>query len=186
MVVAVSTHAQTVAKTVASTISEPLESSCAHHSGIVDQSRQAHLPLSFGLADAPSVAHGYVATPAHNGEAISRDLAHTLAYKVLQMSIFLNIELMMPDFKPTWIFHLVGKILEGKMAMPFLNLAQAITKPSMNEDLAKLQTNLAAEAITLFDENSLHQIEPSPPFDALLATKVTYLTNIATRCAQEC
>lgn len=119
----VSTLAQTVAKTVAPTTSEPLDNLHARHSGTANQIGQAQLPLSFGLADAATAGRCYVLAPTCNGEAISKDLVHTLAYKVLQMPIFSSVELMTRDFKPTRIFHLVGKMLEGQMAMPSLKVA---------------------------------------------------------------
>ena len=54
--------------------------------------------------------------------------------------------------------------------MPSLEIAQAITKPSTKEDLAKLQAKLATEAIATFEENIVHQTTPNLPFDAPLAT----------------
>jgi len=55
------------------------------------------------------------------------------------MSIFSSIEILTLDFAPTQVFHLVDKMLEGKLPMPSLEVAQAIIEPSTKEDLAKFK-----------------------------------------------
>ena len=70
---------------------------------------------------------------------------------MLQMPIFSSVEMLAPDFAPAQVFHLAGKILEGKAPMPSLEVAQAIIEPSTEEDLSKLQAKLAAEAIRVFE-----------------------------------
>lgn len=185
MVAAAATRAQTSAKAVAPTTDEPQDSGRARHSGLSDQIGQARLPLSFGLADAGSAARSYIPASAQDGGTVVRDTAHTLAYKVLQMPIFSSVELLAPDFKPAGVFHLAGKMLEGKVPMPSLEVAQAVTEPSTDEDLAKLRAKLAAEAIAAFDEGASQQTEPSPSFDAPLPTGVAYLSDVAARSARE-
>jgi hypothetical protein len=154
MVAAAATRAQTSAKIVAPTTDEPQDSGRARHSGLSDQIGQARLPLSFGLADVGSAARSYIPASAQDGGTVVRDTAHTLAYKVLQMPIFSSVELLAPDFKPAGVFHLAGKMLEGKVPMPSLEVAQAVTEPSTDEDLAKLRAKLATEAIAAFDEGA--------------------------------
>ncbi len=101
------------------------------------------------------------------------------------MPIFSSVELLAPDFKPAGVFHLAGKMLEGKVPMPSLEMAQAVTEPSTDEDLAKLRAKLAAEAIAAFDEGASQQTEPNPSFDAPLPTGVAYLSDVAARSARE-
>lgn len=43
-------------------------------------------------------------------------------------------------------------MLEGKVPMPSLDVAQIITSPSTDNNLTKLQAKLAVEAITTFDK----------------------------------
>jgi len=49
---------------------------------------------------------------------------------------FFNVEMSTPNFAPTQVFYLVDNMLEGKAPMPSLEVAQAITKPSMEEELS--------------------------------------------------
>ena len=70
--------------------------------------------------------------------------------------------------------------------MPSLEVAQAITKPSTEEDLAKLRAKPAAEAIATFEKNVVHQMTPYPPFDVPLSTGVAYLADVTARFAREC
>ena len=86
------------------------------------------------------------------------------------MPMFSSIEIFALGFVPAEVFHLAGKMLEGKLSMPFLEVAQAITEPSIEEDFAKLRAKLTAEAIATFEENIVDEMMPNPPFDAPLAT----------------
>jgi len=185
MMAAAATRAQTAAKLVTPSVNESRDIGRTRHSGSPDHIGQARLPLSFGLADIASAPRPHVPAPAPDGGVVARDSAHTLAYKVLQMPIFSSVDLLAPDFKPAGVFHLAGEMLEGKVPMPSLEVAQAVTKPSTDEDLAKLQAKLAAEAIAAFDEGASQLTEPSPSFDVPLATGVAYLSDVAARPARE-
>jgi len=91
-----------------------------------------------------------------------------------------------PDFVLVQVFHLVGKMLEGKIPMPSLEVAQVITKPSMEKDLLNLRAKLVAEAIVVFDKGVLQQAKPLLLSNTLLTTGVAYLANVATRSVYEC
>jgi len=106
---------------------------------VPDHIGQACLPLSFHLVNATSIVHSHVpvAIVPHR-RTIANDLAHTLAYKVLQMPVFSFVEMMALNFIPVQVFHLVSNMLEQKLPMPFLEVAQAITEPSSKEDLVML------------------------------------------------
>ena len=94
------------------------------------------MPLSCGLADTTSHTRCHVPFVVPDAEAISRDSAYTLAYKVLQMPMFSSVEMLAPGFVQAEVFHLAGKMLEGKLPMPPLEVVEAITEPSTKEDLA--------------------------------------------------
>ena len=84
--------------------------------------------------------------------------------------MFSSVEMLAPGLVLAEVFHLVGKMLEGKLPMPSPEVAQAITEPSTEEDFAKLRAKLAAEAIATFEDNVAQQMTPNPPFDVPLAT----------------
>jgi len=151
------------------------------HSCLLDNIGQASLPLSFGLANATSTICSYVPVASFYRGTIAKDLVHALAYKVLQMLVFSSIEMLVLDYAPTQVFHLVGKILESKLHMPCLEVAQAITKPFTKEDLAKLQAKLATEAIVVIEEGVLQHTKPSLLFDAPLTIGVAYLVDVVAR-----
>ena len=141
------------------------------------------MPLSFELADTASTPRHHVPIPVRDGGVVARDSTHTLAYKVLQLPIFSSVDLLASDLKPAGVFYLAGRMLEGKVPMPSLEVVQAVTKPSTDEDLARLRAQLAAKAIAAFDDGASERIEPCPPFDAPLATGVAYLSDVAARPA---
>ena len=69
--------------------------------------------------------------------------------------------------------------------MPSLNVAQAVTQPPSDEELAKLRAKLAAEAIAAFHACPLQKIDSSLAFDVPLATGAAYLSDVAARPARE-
>lgn len=81
------------------------------------------------------------------------------------------------EFKLERIFQLIDKILEGKVPIPSLQVLQIITKPSIKEDLAKLQVELATKIIFIFDEDYLKEINKNfePSCEVPLATRVAIL-----------
>ena len=79
--------------------------------------------------------------------------------------MFSSIEMLALGFVPAEVFHLAGKMMEEKLPMPSLEVAQTITEPSAEEDLAKLRAKLAAEDISKFEENVVHQMTLNPLFD---------------------
>lgn len=82
--------------------------------------------------------------------AIDRDSIYTVAYKMLPNLTSVNF--LAPHFKLAKISHMVGKILEGQVPMPSLDVAQTIMASSMVENVTKLQIKLAAKAIVPFDK----------------------------------
>ena len=102
------------------------------------------------------------------------------------MPRFSYVEMPAGGFVPDEVFHLASKMLEGELPMPSLEVAQTITQPCTEEDLAKLRAKLATEAIATFEENVVHQMTPNPPFDVPLATRLAYLADVAAKCSHEC
>jgi hypothetical protein len=72
------------------------------------------------------------------------------------MSIFSGSELMAPDFKPAGVFHLAGRMLEGKADLPSLQVSQAVVDVPVAEeveDLAHLRASIADAAIIAFGKH---------------------------------
>jgi hypothetical protein len=152
VVAAASTRSQTLANAVASTSGGSDEVLHPRHAGPTDQVGQARLPLSFGLVDT-TVVGVKNPVPLRDGDSISKDVTQALAYKILHMPIFSGSELMAPDFKPAGVFHLAGRMLEGKADLPSLQISQAVVDvpvPEEVEDLANLRASLADAAIIAF------------------------------------
>jgi len=98
-----------------------------------------------------------VATPP--GRTTAKDLIHTLAYKMLQILVFSSMEILVPDFALAQVFHLASKMLEGKIPMPSLEVAQAMIELCKEKNLVNLQAKLAYEIIVVFEEGVLQQVE---------------------------
>lgn len=152
-----------------------------------DQIGQARLSLSFGLADAvQSVSGRHSSTEASNS---STDMVNILALKVLHSPLFMVMELSSPDIQPTKVFHLAGKIMEGKASVPSLTVAQATADTSIIEDpeeVAKRRAMLLVEVIASFDAHISNGGGPSTSYDLLVAAIATYMSNVAARLACEC
>jgi len=125
------------------------------HSSLSDHISQTRLPLSFDLADATFTTHSHIPTTKLQGRTTSKDLAYTLAYKVLQISMFFSIKMLASNFAPAQVFHLVGKMLKDKVSLPSLDVAQVVTESSTNDDLVKLRIKFATKAIVGFEEGAL-------------------------------
>ena len=123
IVVAAATRAQLAAKLVTPTVDEIRDIGRTRQSGSPDHIGQARLLFSFGLADTTSDTRSHVPFVVPDARAISRDLLHTLAYKVLQMPMFSSVEMLAPGFVPAEVFHLAGEMLDGKWTMRSLEVA---------------------------------------------------------------
>ena len=100
--------------------------------------------------------------PLRDGDSISKDVTQALAYKILHMPIFSGSELMAPDLKPAAVFHLAGRMLEGKADLPSLQVSQAVVDVPVAKDvenLANLRASLADAAIIVFGKQT--DIPPS-------------------------
>lgn len=176
---AAATRAQTTAQaapppsTLADVASRP------RHTGLPDHIGQARLPLSFTIADA--VASGTAPPPvsASRSSRVQEDAAHTLAYKVLQLPVFSGVDLSIPEFQPSSVFHLAGSMLEGKVPMPSLEVAQAVVLPPSEEELVAMRAKLAAEAIAEFEANASSSPLVQSSEDHSLISGVAYLADIA-------
>jgi len=62
------------------------------------------LPLSFGLVDATSAVHSHVQVAIPLKGTTTKDLKHTLAYKMLQISVNSSMEMLVLDFAPSVSF----------------------------------------------------------------------------------
>ena len=190
VVAAASTRSQTLADAVASTSGGSNEVSRPRHAGPTDQVGQARLPLSFELVDT-AVVGAKNPVSLRDGDSISKDVTHVLAYKILHMPIFLSSELMAPDFEPAGIFHLAGRILEGKADLPSLKVSQDVVDVPVAqevEDLANLRASLADAVIVAFGKHT--EISPSKisAVDTSFlnyAAEAAYLADISARPARE-
>jgi len=115
------------------------------------------------------------------GGTTAKDFIHILAYKMLQILIFSFAKIFAPNFAPIQVLHLASKMLEGKVPMLSLEVAQLIIEPSMEKDLVNLQAKLAIEAIAIFEEGVLQQEEPPLLLDAPSTRGVAYLVDVVVR-----
>jgi hypothetical protein len=179
------TRAQTVSRATPSTTEESLDNLRARHNGPADQIGQARLSLSFGLADAVQSVSGRNS----NLEASNptTDVVHTLASKVLHTPLFTAMEWSSSDFQPAKVFHLAGRILEGK-TLSSLTVAQATTDiPTMEdpEEAAKRRARLVEEAIASFNAHTLNGQEPTSSYHSPASAGAAYLSDVAARPARE-
>ena len=190
VVAAASTRSQTLADAVASTSGGSNEVPHPRHAGPADQIGQARLPLSFGLVDT-TVVGAKNPVPLRDGDSISKDVTQALAYKILHMPIFSGSELMAPDLKPAAVFHLAGRMLEGKADLPSLQVSQAVVDVHVAEeveDLANLRAGLADAAIIAFGKQtdippaSISAVDTS---FSNYAAGAAYLADISARPARE-
>lgn len=104
-------------------ISKVLESLSIYTSTYKDFNIYIQLSLSFGLVKVNSIVKSSISTLTQNKNICIKKIIYTLAYKVLNMPIFFNVDLLALEFKPTKIFQLANKILESKV--PILSLHKA-------------------------------------------------------------
>ena len=163
VVAAGSTRSQTLADAVASTSGGSNEVSRPRHAGPTDQVGQARLPLSFELVDTVVVgAKNPVSL--RDGDSISKDVTHVLAYKILHMPIFSS------------------SSLEVSQAIVDVPVAHEV------EDLANLRASLADAAVVAFGKHT--DIPPSTilAVDTSFlnyAAGAAYLADISARPARE-
>ena len=185
VVAAVATRAQTTAQSVSPASIPATSGNRPRHGGLPDHIGQSRLPLSFTLADAGGSSAAHPPVPVPHVSPIHGDAAHSLAYKVLQLPVFAGVDLMTPNFHPSGVFHLAGSMMEGKVPMPSLEVSQAVTAPSTEEDLVALRAKLAAEAISAFDAKSTSSLTAQSSEDQSLISGVAYLSDIAPRSARQ-
>ena len=152
----------------------------------MDQIGQARLPLSIGLADAAQSVGSY--NPHVDALDPATDVVHTLASKLLHAPLFTAIEWLSSTIQPAKVFHLVGRILEGKAPPASLTVAQATVDPSSTEDpekAGKQRARLAAEAIASFDAYASNGPEPTTSYDSPVSAGAAYLSGVAARSARE-
>ena len=180
------THAQTVSRATPSTTGESVDNLRAQNNGPADHIGQARLPLSFGLADvAQSVSGCNLSLEALNP---ATDMVHTLASKVLHTPLFTSMEWSSSDIQPAKVFHLAGRILEGKATTSSLTVANATADLPTTEDYeetAKRQARLAKEAIESFDAHTLDGQEPTSFYHSPASVSAASLSDVAARHAHE-
>jgi hypothetical protein len=129
--------------------------------------------------------------PLRDGDSISKDVTQTLAYKIFYMLIFSGSELMTTDFKHAGIFHLAGRMLEGKADLSSLQESQAVVDVHVAEeveDFANLRASLADAAIIAFGKHTDISASTILAVDTSFsnyAAGATYLANIFARPARE-
>ena len=97
------------------------------------------------------------------------DVVHTLASKLLYIPLFTAMEWSSSAIQPAKVFHLVGRILEGKVTPTSLTMAQATVDSSTTgdpEETTKRRARLAAEAIASFDAHASDGHEPTTSSDS--------------------
>lgn len=92
---------------------------------------------------------------------------------------------MAPKFKLTRFFQLADKMLEGKVPISFLYVAQLVVKPSIKENLNILQAKLKVDTIAIFDEDNLKKTNINSSSEVPLAIKIEFLSNIIAKPTQE-
>ena len=154
VVAAVATRAQTTAHAVAPSLAPTHSGGRPRHVGLPDHIGQSRLPLSFTIADAATSSAAPPPSATSQTSSTHRDVAHSLAYNVLRLTVFAGVDFMTPDFHPASVFHLAGSMFEGKVPIPSLEVSQAVMAPPTNEDLVAMRANLAVEAISAFEANA--------------------------------
>lgn len=119
-------------------INEALETLFDHPNNHKGPNIHMQLLLSFGLVFVNSIIRYFIFILIIDRHINIKDIAHTLIYKILNIPIFSNIDLLVPKFKPTWIFELVDKMLKSKVLILSLQVVQAIIKPSIEEKFNKM------------------------------------------------
>ena len=65
---------------------------------------------------------------------MATNVAYTLASKVLHTPLFTEMDYSSPEFQPAKVFHLAGRILEGKASLPSMTMVQPTTDILASED----------------------------------------------------
>ena len=126
------TRAQSVPQAMPSTIWKSMESFQARNNGLADHIGHAHLPLSFGLADAvQSISRRHLHVDASD---LLTDVMYTLASKMLHTPLFTAIEWSSFGIQPTKVFYLASRILEEKTTLDLLTVAESTVDTSTTED----------------------------------------------------
>ena len=179
------TRAQAVSQATPSTTGGSVASLRARDNALTDQIGQARLPLSFGLADVVQSVSGRHPNEVPNSMI---DVAQTLASKVLHTHLFTTIDWLSPEFQPAKVFHLTGRILEGKASLSSMIVAQTTTDILTSEDpedVAKRQARLAAETIASFDAHTSDDRAPTTSYDLAVSAGAAYLSDVAARPAHK-
>ena len=116
------------------------------------------------------------------------DVAHTLASKVLHTPLFTAIDWSSPEFQSAKVFHLAGRILEGKASLPSMTVTQATTYIIASEDyekVAKWRAKLVTETIASFDAHISNDRALTMSYDLPVSTGAAYLSDIAARPPRE-
>ena len=180
------TRVQTISRATPSTTKELVNSLGAQDNDPADQIGQVRLPLSFGLADAVQSVNGcHLSLKALNP---ATDVVHTLASKVLYTPLFAAMEWSSSGIPPAKVFHLAGKILEGK-APPFsLTVTQATADLHITGDpkeVAKRRARVVIEAITSFDALVFDGKKPTSSYDSPAFADAAYFSDGAAPPARE-
>lgn len=104
MVVVAIICAQIIAKNIAPITNEIPKTLSYHSSNYENPNIHVWFFLSFCLTYINFAVRSSISTSTPNGNINHKDMAYTLAYKVFNMPIFFNIDLLVSKFKPTWIF----------------------------------------------------------------------------------
>lgn len=105
------TRAQTIRKSTPSTNTGHTSDSQARHSIPTDHIGQGKLQLSLGLANVATIVRIHIPLSMKDAVSISKDA--NFGSQSIAHAYFFGLELMTLGFKPTSIFHLAEKMLEG-------------------------------------------------------------------------
>lgn len=125
VVAVVATRAQTIAEWATPSFSSSppkVVNVRPRHVELLDHIGQSRLSLSFSIAD--TVPHVGISPPVVTplSSSMLGDAAHSLAHQVLRLLVFAGVDLLMPNFQAASVFYLARSMLEGKEAMPSMEV----------------------------------------------------------------
>ena len=173
--------------------------SSTRHKGPADNIGQSRLPLTFGLAD---VATKSLHDRSANEEktSVMDDVIKELALKVLEIPLFAGIQLQRADFDAATVYHMAGKMMQGKVQLP-AHVAMKETNDHVEgentEDIKKQAAIEVAEALRRWKgwkkdpplavefDSGVHSGDSSIDVGDDMKVAASYLANIPARASRE-
>ena len=169
------------------------------HKGPADSIGQSRLPLSFGLADvAPRQFDLQINKEAET--SMQEDMVKGLALKLLEIPLFSGVQLQRTDFDVAAVYHMAGKMMQGKVHMPANVAMKEVEKSLVVDDEQSMQIAAAKEAADALRHWKGWKKDPPLPveFDSgpqldvndhgsvgAMEIASSYLANVPARAARE-